>query len=114
MSCSAWGFPLRVRSYAWQRPIFWVLLVGRILQAVSTGILLPFMTTIAMVSFLRVVRPPPWASQVAMGFAPNIGPTVGGAMASAWGLAQLLRSSGGSDLRVDAVRPGAGEALEAA
>ena len=30
------------------------------------------------------------------------------------GLAQLLRSSGGSDLRVDAVRPGAGEALEAA
>ena len=67
-------------------PDFWVLLVGRILQAVSTGILLPFMTTIAMVSF------PPGCQAtamgiagVAMGFAPNIGPTVGGAMASAWG-----------------------------
>lgn len=67
-------------------PGFWVLLAGRILQAVSTGILLPFMTTIAMVSF------PPGRQAtamgiagVAMGFAPNIGPTVGGAMASAWG-----------------------------
>ena len=67
-------------------PGFWVLLAGRILQAVSTGILLPFMTTIAMVGF------PPGRQAtamgiagVAMGFAPNIGPTVGGAMASAWG-----------------------------
>ena len=67
-------------------PCFWVLLAGRVLQAVSTGILLPFMTTIAMVSF------PPGRQAtamgiagVAMGFAPNIGPTVGGAMASAWG-----------------------------
>lgn len=67
-------------------PNFWVLLVGRILQAVSTGVLMPFMTTIAMVNF------PPGRQAtamgiagVAMGFAPNIGPTVGGAMVYAWG-----------------------------
>ena len=58
---------------------FWVLLAGRILQAVSTGILLPFMTTIAMVGF------PPGRQATAMGIAGDIGPTVGGAMASTWG-----------------------------
>ena len=66
-------------------PGFWVLLAGRILQAVSTGILLPFRTTIAMVSF------PPGRQAtamgiagVAMGFAPNIGPTVGVALCAAF------------------------------
>ena len=44
-------------------PGFWVLLAGRILQAVSTGILLPFMITIAMVSF------PPGRQATAMGIA---------------------------------------------
>lgn len=44
-------------------PGFWVLLAGRILQAVSTGILLPFMTTIAMVGF------PPGRQATAMGIA---------------------------------------------
>ena len=93
---------------------FWVLLVGRILQAVSTGILLPFMTTIAMVSF------PPGCQATAMGIAGGHGLCAqyrayrGRRYGVGMGLAQLLRSSGGSDLRVDAVRPGAGEALEAA
>ena len=67
-------------------PNFGVLLLGRVLQAVSTGMLMPLMQTIAMTSF------PPGRQAtamgiagVAMGFAPNIGPTVGGAMSFAWG-----------------------------
>lgn len=80
------GFFLAGAMACMLAPNFWVLLAGRILQAVSTGILMPFMTTIAMISF------PPGRQAtamgiagVAMGFAPNIGPTVGGAMVYAWG-----------------------------
>lgn len=67
-------------------PNFGVLLAGRVFQAVSTGMLMPLMQTIAMTSF------PPGRQAtamgiagVAMGFAPNIGPTIGGAMSFAWG-----------------------------
>ncbi len=59
---------------------------GRVLQAVSTGMLLPMMQNIAIASF------PPGRQAtamgiggIAMGFAPNIGPTVGGVMVDAWG-----------------------------
>ena len=65
---------------------FAVLLAGRICQAVSTGLLLPLMQTIAMTRFPEGRRATAMGiAGVAMGFAPNIGPTVGGAMASAWG-----------------------------
>lgn len=67
-------------------PNFGVLLAGRVLQAISTGMLMPLMQTIAMTSF------PPGRQAtamgiagIAMGFAPNIGPTIGGAMSFAWG-----------------------------
>lgn len=67
-------------------PNFGVMLVGRILQAISTGMLMPFMQTLAMTSF------PPGRQAtamgiagVALGFAPNIGPSVGGAMSYALG-----------------------------
>lgn len=67
-------------------PNFWVLLAGRVLQAVSTGVLMPFLTTIAMVSFPQGRQATAMGiAGVAMGFAPNIGPTVGGAMVYAWG-----------------------------
>lgn len=72
-------------------PNFAVLLVGRVLQAVSTGLLMPLMQTIAMTSF------PPGRQAtamgiagVAMGFAPNIGPTIGGAMSFSWGWRSLF------------------------
>ena len=65
---------------------FWMMLVGRVLQAVAAGMLLPLMQTIAMTDF------PPGrqatamgVAGIALGFAPNIGPTVGGAMSYAWG-----------------------------
>ena len=60
--------------------------VGRVLQAASTGMLMPLMQTIAMTRF-------PCGRQatamgiagIAMGFAPNIGPTIGGAMSFSFG-----------------------------
>lgn len=60
---------------------FSVLLVGRIVQAVAAGILLPLLQTIAMTRFPDGRKATAMGiSGVAMGFAPNIGPTIGGAM----------------------------------
>ena len=67
-------------------PNFGVMLAGRVCQAMSTGMLMPLLQTIAMTGF------PPGrqatamgVAGIAMGFAPNIGPTIGGAMSFAWG-----------------------------
>ena len=67
-------------------PNFPCLFAGRVLQAVSTGMLLPLMQNVAITSF------PPGKQAtamgiggVAMGFAPNIGPTIGGVMVDMWG-----------------------------
>ncbi len=60
-------------------PNFVVLILGRILQAVSAGITVPMMMSVVMQSF-----PPERQGTVmglagiAMGFSPNVGPTIGG------------------------------------
>lgn len=67
-------------------PDFGVLLAGRVLQAVSTGMLMPLMQTIAMTRFPRGRQATAMGiAGIAMGFAPNIGPTIGGAMSFAFG-----------------------------
>lgn len=65
----------------WLAPNFILLLAGRVPQAVATGITLPVLQTVAMTRF------PPGKTGtamgiagVAMGFAPNIGPLIGGAL----------------------------------
>lgn len=65
---------------------FVLLLLGRVMEAVSAGIMLPLMQTTAMTSF------PPGrqatamgVAGIAMGFAPNIGPTIGGALVGSVG-----------------------------
>ena len=67
-------------------PGFAVLLVGRVLQAIAAGITLPLVQSIAMLRF------PPGQNAtamgiagIAMGFAPNIGPLIGGALVDSWG-----------------------------
>ena len=67
-------------------PEFVSMLFGRILQAISVGLLIPKNQTIAMVKF------PPGRqatamgiSGIALGFAPSVGPTVGGGMDFAFG-----------------------------
>lgn len=67
-------------------PNFGVLLAGRVCQAVSTGMLMPLMQTIAMTRFPRGRQATAMGiGGIAMGFAPNIGPTIGGAMSFAYG-----------------------------
>ena len=67
-------------------PNFGVLLAGRVFQAVSTGMLMPLMQTIAMTRFPRGRQATAMGvAGIAMGFAPNIGPTIGGAMSFSLG-----------------------------
>lgn len=67
-----------IDALAWD---FAFLIIGRMLQAISAGITMPLMQSIIMTSF-----PPNRQATVmgiagiAMGFAPNIGPTIGGWM----------------------------------
>jgi len=70
----------------WLAPEFFSELLGRVLQAAAVGLLIPKMQTIAMTKF------PPGqqatamgVAGIALGFAPNIGPTVGGALDSVFG-----------------------------
>ena len=67
-------------------PEFFSMLLGRILQAITVGLLIPKNQTVAMTKF------PPGKQATAMGiagialgFAPSIGPTVGGGMDFAFG-----------------------------
>ncbi|MEE8717204.1 MAG: DHA2 family efflux MFS transporter permease subunit [Coriobacteriales bacterium] len=67
-------------------PAFWCLFVGRLMQAMSVGIMMPLMQTIAVTRFPQGRRATAMGvAGIAMGFAPNIGPTVGGAMDYAFG-----------------------------
>lgn len=67
-------------------PSFGVLLAGRLAQAVAAGILLPLMQTVAMTRFPDGKKATAMGiAGVALGFAPNIGPTIGGAMVGSLG-----------------------------
>lgn len=67
-------------------PNFAVLLLARILQAIATGITLPILQTIAMVRFPKGQNATAMGiAGIAMGFAPNIGPLIGGALVGTLG-----------------------------
>jgi len=62
-------------------PNFWIMLAGRIVQAVSVGMLMPLMQNIAAMRFPAGKKATAMGvAGIALGFAPNVGPTVGGAM----------------------------------
>ena len=70
----------------WLAPDFIVLLIGRIPQAIATGITLPVLQTIAMTRFSAGKTGTAMGiAGVAMGFAPNIGPLIGGALVGSLG-----------------------------
>lgn len=72
-------------------PDFWVLLFGRALQAISAGILMPMMTSVIMMAFPPNRRATVMGiAGIALGFAPNIGPTVGGYLITASGWRSLF------------------------
>lgn len=67
-------------------PSFPILLVARVLQAIATGITLPLVQSVAMTRFPRErVGTAMGIGGIAMGFAPNIGPLIGGALEGSWG-----------------------------
>ena len=67
-------------------PEFFSLLLGRVLQAIAVGLIVPKMQTISMTKFPPGRRATAMGvAGIALGFAPNIGPTVGGALDSAFG-----------------------------
>lgn len=71
--------------------VFAILLLGRALQAISAGILMPMMMSVIMVSFPPNKRATVMGiAGIAMGFAPNIGPTVGGYLITASGWRSLF------------------------
>ena len=60
---------------------FVAMVIGRVIQAIASGLLMPLMQTIAMTRFPKGRRGTMMGiAGIAMGFAPNIGPTIGGAM----------------------------------
>lgn len=70
---------------------FIVLLIGRALQAISAGILMPMMMSVIMTSFPPDKRATVMGiAGIALGFAPNIGPTVGGYLITASGWRSLF------------------------
>lgn len=67
-------------------PNFYVLLFARVLQGVSTGIMLPVIQTIAMTRFPRGQNATAMGvAGIALGFAPNVGPLCGGLLVDSWG-----------------------------
>ncbi len=60
---------------------FLLLVVGRVLQAIAAGITIPLVQAIALTRFPREKAGTMMGiAGIAMGFAPNIGPTIGGAL----------------------------------
>ena len=71
---------------AFVAPNFPVLVLARVLQAFAAGITLPLIQSIAMMRFPKGQNGTAMGiSGIAMGFAPNIGPTIGGALVDSWG-----------------------------
>ena len=65
---------------------FWSMLFGRVVQGVSVGLLMSLMTTVAMINFPEGRRATAMGvAGIAMGVAPNFGPTLGGIMETAFG-----------------------------
>lgn len=67
-------------------PTFEVLVAGRVLQAFGAGITLPVVQSIAMMRFPQGQNGTAMGiAGIAMGFAPNIGPLIGGALVDSYG-----------------------------
>lgn len=70
---------------------FPMLIIGRVLEALSTGTLMPLLQTIAMTRFPENRHGTAMGfAGIALGFAPNIGPTIGGAIAIGVGWRMLF------------------------
>ena len=67
-------------------PTFAVLVIGRVLQGLAAGMTIPLVQVVSMTRFPRErVGTMMGISGIAMGFAPNIGPLIGGVLVETWG-----------------------------
>lgn len=65
---------------------FPMLVVGRVLQAASAGVTMPLLNSIVMIYFPHSQQGTAMGiGGIALGFAPNLGPMVGGGMSDVWG-----------------------------
>lgn len=70
---------------------FPMLIIGRVLEAVATGILMPLLQTIAMTRFPESMHGTAMGfAGISLGFAPNMGPVLGGAIATGIGWRYLF------------------------
>ncbi|MEC4271698.1 MFS transporter [Adlercreutzia sp. R25] len=82
----ALGFYLAGSAVGFFSLSFPMLIAARVLQAIATGVTLPLVQTVAMTRFPRERTGTAMGiGGIAMGFAPNIGPLIGGALAGTWG-----------------------------
>lgn len=80
------GFFFAGSLVAFLAPNFPVLVLARVMQAFAAGITLPLVQSIAMMRFPKGQNGTAMGiAGIAMGFAPNIGPTIGGALVDSWG-----------------------------
>lgn len=83
ISLTAFGVGSLVNVFA---TTFSVMLLGRVMQAISGGLLIPLLQTITMTRFPENRRgTAAGIGGIGMGLAPNVGPAIGGAMEAAFG-----------------------------
>ncbi|PLS31474.1 lincomycin resistance protein LmrB [Bifidobacterium margollesii] len=67
-------------------PSFWIIVIGRMVQAVGAGVVMPFSITMMMLLFTKEQRGTAMGlSSIVIGLAPAIGPTLGGVLIDAFG-----------------------------
>ena len=81
----AWALQLAGSLIIFVSPNFIIVIIGRILQAVSIGVTMPLVQTLAVTRFPGKVSIAMGIAGIALGFAPNVGPTVGGVFAGSIG-----------------------------
>lgn len=67
-------------------PSFWLIVLGRMVQAIGAGVVMPFSVTMMMLLFTKEQRGTAMGlSSIVIGLAPAIGPTLGGMLIDAFG-----------------------------
>ena len=82
---ASWLFLFAGSVIIFLAPSFELLLVGRVLQAISVGISMPLSQTLSIACFPGKESIAMGIAGIAIGFAPNIGPTIGGFFAGTVG-----------------------------
>lgn len=76
---------------SWQAPTFWVLLAGRLIQAIAAGAIIPLTNNVLLVAYPPTIRGTMMGlSGIVISFAPAIGPTLSGYIIDTFGWRMLF------------------------